>query len=87
MDDEDAAGNLFAYDRLFGAPLGDSDVRNVAEGNETSIDRTLRLLYVTCRRAKESLALVLWAKDAAQALAHAQKSKWFKPSVVEEIPE
>lgn len=87
MDDEDAAGNLFAYDRLFGAPLGDSDVKNVAEGKETSIDRTLRLLYVTCSRAKESLALVLWAKDAAQALAYAQKSKWFKPGEVRAIPE
>ena len=68
-------------------PLGDSDVKNVAEGKETSIDRTLRLLYVTCSRAKESLALVLWAKDSAQALAYAQKSKWFKPGEVEKIPE
>lgn len=87
MDDEDAAGNLFAYDRLFGAPLGDSDVENVRSGKETSIDRTLRLLYVTCSRAKESLGLVLWAKDAAQALAYAQKSKWFKPGEVQAIPE
>lgn len=87
MDDEDAAGNLFAYDRLFGAPLGDSDVKNVEEGKETSIDRTLRLLYVTCSRAKESLALVLWAKDATQALAYAQKSKWFKPGEVQATPE
>ena len=87
MDDEDAAGYLFAYDRLFGAPLGDSDVKNVEEGNETSIDRTLRLLYVTCSRAKESLALVLWAKDAAQALAYAEKSKWFKADEVQALPE
>lgn len=87
MDDEDAAGNLFAYDRLFGAPLGDSDVKNVQEGKETSIDRTLRLLYVTCSRAKESLALVLWAKDAAQALAYAKKSKWFMAGEVQAIPE
>lgn len=87
MDDDDAAGNLFAYDRLFGAPLGESDVKNVDEGKETSIDRTLRLLYVTCSRAKETLALVLWAKDAAQALTYAQKSKWFKPGEVQAIPE
>ncbi|WP_293372734.1 UvrD-helicase domain-containing protein [Nevskia sp.] len=87
MDDEDAAGSLFAYDRLFGAPLGDTDVKNVEEGKETSIDRTLRLLYVTCSRAKESLALVLWAKDKAEALAYAHKSKWFKPGEVEAIPD
>lgn len=87
MDDEDAAGYLFAYDRLFGAPLGDADVKNAAVGKETSIDRTLRLLYVTCSRAKESLALVLWAKDSSQALAYAQKSQWFKPGEVQAIPE
>ncbi|WP_238890692.1 UvrD-helicase domain-containing protein [Achromobacter insuavis] len=87
MDDEDAAGSLFAYDRLFGAPLGDSDVKNAEEGKETSIDRTLRLIYVTCSRAKESLALVLWASDAAQALAYAEKSKWFKPGEVQAIPD
>ncbi|MBT2767741.1 UvrD-helicase domain-containing protein [Stenotrophomonas sp. ISL-67] len=87
MDDEDAAGFLFAYDRLFGAPLGESDVRNVKDGNETSIDRTLRLLYVTCSRAKESLALVLWARDAAQALEYAEKSRWFKPGEVLVIPD
>jgi DNA helicase II / ATP-dependent DNA helicase PcrA len=86
MDDEDAAGNLFAYDRLFGAPLGESDVKNMEEGNETSIDRTLRLLYVTCSRAKESVALVLWAKDAGQAFAYAEKSKWFRPGEVQVIP-
>lgn len=87
MDDEDAAGNLFVYDRLFGAPLGDSDVKNVEEGKETSIDRTLRLLYVTCSRAKESLALVLWAKDAAAALAYAQKCRWFKHGEVQVLPD
>ncbi|MCK4118347.1 UvrD-helicase domain-containing protein [Ralstonia nicotianae] len=86
MDDEDAGGFLFAYDRLFGAPLGDSDVKNVEINKETSIDRTLRLLYVTCSRAKESLALVLWARDAGKALEFAQKSKWFLPGEVYAIP-
>ncbi len=87
MDDEDAAGSLFAYDRLFGAPLGDSDVKNAQEGKETSIDRTLRLIYVTCSRAKESLALVLWARDPGQALAYAKQSKWFKPCEVQTVPD
>lgn len=86
MDDQDAVGNLFAYDRLFGAPLSDSDVKNVEEGNETSIDRTLRLIYVTCSRAKETVGMVLWAKDAAQALEYAGKSKWFKSGEVQAIP-
>lgn len=87
MDDEDAGGHLFAYDRLFGAPLGDTDKENIEANKETSIDRTLRLLYVTCSRAEESLALVLWARDADQALAYARKSKWFSPDEVQPIPE
>jgi DNA helicase-2/ATP-dependent DNA helicase PcrA len=87
MDDEDAGGFLFAYDRLFGAPPGDSDISNAGANKETSIDRTLRLLYVTCSRAKESLALVLWARDADQALAYASNSKWFLPGEVLSMPE
>lgn len=87
MDDEDAGGFLFAYDRLFGAPLGDSDIKNVEANKETSIDRTLRLLYVTCSRSKESLALVLWARDAGQALEYAARSKWFQADEVKKIPE
>lgn len=87
MDDEDAGGFLFAYDRLFGAPLGDSDIKNVGANKETSIDRTLRLLYVTCSRAKETLALVLWARNEEQALAYAQKSKWFSAGEVQPIPD
>lgn len=87
MDDEDAGGFLFSYDRLFGAPLGASDLKNVEENKETSIDRTLRLLYVTCSRAKESLALVLWTRDAGYALAYAHKSKWFLPEEIQAIPE
>jgi DNA helicase II / ATP-dependent DNA helicase PcrA len=87
MDDKDAEGNLFAYDRLFGAPLGDSDIKNMGAQKETSIDRTVRLLYVTCSRAKESLGLVLWARDAAQALAYAQESKWFSAGEVHPMPD
>lgn len=86
MDDEDAGGTLFAYDRLFGSPMGKSDVENVEAQKETSIDRTLRLLYVTCSRAEESLALVLWARDADQALAYASKSKWFSADELQTIP-
>jgi hypothetical protein len=32
-------------------------------GGEANIDRTLRLLYVTCSRAEESLALVFWGQE------------------------
>jgi DNA helicase-2/ATP-dependent DNA helicase PcrA len=86
MDDADAGGNLFAYDRLFGAPLGDTDIENVSANKETSIDRTTRLLYVTCSRAEESLALVLWARNPQQALAFARAGDWFREGEVHPMP-
>ena len=84
MDDEQSGGNQISYDKLFGATeLGDRDLENVQAGKETTIDRSLRLLYVTCSRARESLALVLWAENPTEALKFArEKSDWF---VAEEI--
>lgn len=78
MDDEEAGGNWFSYDKLFGAEeLSPTDKDNVEDGNETIIDRTLRLLYVTCSRAEESLALILWAKNPNAALDAIKRSGWF----------
>ena len=72
---------------VFGATeLGARDLENIQAGKETTIDRSLRLLYVTCSRARESLALVLWAEKPAEALEFAQhKSGWFAPEEVVEI--
>lgn len=87
MDDEQAVGYQISYDKLFGATeLGKTDLDNVQAGKETTIDRSLRLLYVTCSRARESLALVLWARDPAEALKFARhKSGWFAAEEVIEI--
>ena len=87
MDDEQSGGNLISYDKLFGATeLGERDLENVQAGRETTIDRSLRLLYVTCSRARESLALVLWAERPVEALNFARhKSGWFAAEEVVEI--
>lgn len=78
MDDKLAGGNQFSYDKIFGGvQLSDSDRKNVEKGKETTIDRTLRLLYVTCSRAQESLALVLWSSDPAAVLNRIKESDWF----------
>lgn len=83
MDDEEAGGTLFSYDKLFGAEeLSPNDQKNVDGGKETTIDRTLRLLYVTCSRAEESLALVLWVKNPQAALKAINKSEWFDVSEI-----
>ncbi|MCY1312394.1 hypothetical protein D9M70_628180 [compost metagenome] len=87
MDDEEAEGNLFSYDKLFGAvPLSKSDLTNVANQKETSIDRTLRLLYVTCSRARESLALVVWSRNPAAAKTKIAAGGWFDSTEIRDVP-
>lgn len=64
LDDAAAAGNFFSYDRLFGAaPLSDTDLRHLKAGTESGLDRTRRLLYVACTRARKSLALMAYTND------------------------
>lgn len=88
MDDGEAGGFLFSYDKLFGAiPLTKTDEANAAENKETSIDRTLRLLYVTCSRARESLALILWSSAPEAALEQIKVGGWFSESEVERVPD
>lgn len=71
MDDGDARGFLFGYDKLLGAKApSSSDLKNEQEGKDSSIDRTRRLFYVTCSRAKHSLALVAYSVDPAAMKAH-----------------
>jgi len=88
MDDAQSGGNQISYDKLFGATkLGDRDWENVRAGKETTIDRSLRLLYVTCSRARDTLALVLWAESPTEALNFARhESGWFAEGEVLEIP-
>lgn len=86
MDDKLAGSNQISYDKIFGgAELSKTDRENIGKGKETAIDRTLRLLYVTCSRAKESLVLVLWSSDPAAALARIKTSGWFVDGEFEAI--
>ncbi|MGY3067813.1 DNA helicase-2/ATP-dependent DNA helicase PcrA [Pantoea agglomerans] len=86
MDDELAGGFLINYDKIFGGmELSKRDKENSEAGKETTIDRTLRLLYVTCSRAQESLALVLWSSDPAAAMDRIKKSQWFAEDEIQKI--
>lgn len=59
---------LASYETLFGVkPLSDDSRKKASKGEETTIERTRRLLYVTCTRAEESLALVLYS-DAPDSI-------------------
>lgn len=78
LDDDEARGFLFSYEKLFDAvePTA-TDIKNEQEGKETSIDRTRRLFYVTCSRAEESLAIVAYTKNPAKVAQYALEQEWF----------
>lgn len=79
MDDEDAGGFLFSYEKLFEViPLTKSDLDKISKGEETGIDRTRRLFYVTCTRAQQSLALVAYTHDTELLKARVIAKKWFE---------
>lgn len=87
-DDEDMRFKpAAAYEKLFGAkPASKSDKDNEAAGKETSFDRTRRLLYVTCTRAEESLALVIYS-DHPKSIKQTLKDKgWFSEDEILEPP-
>lgn len=78
IDDSESKGFLFSYDKLFGVKdLSDTDKRNIKEGKETSIERTQRLFYVTCTRAKNSLAVVMYTRNPEGVKSEAIRKGWF----------
>lgn len=84
LDDEEARGFLFSYDKLFGVKdLSTTDLKNLNDGKETGVDRTRRLFYVACSRAKESLAIVAYTSDANKLKNTALKNGWFDGNEIE----
>ena len=78
LDDDEARGFLFSYEKLFGAKEPTpADNKNLGEGKETSIDRTRRLFYVTCSRAEESLAVVAYTKEPQKVENYTLEQEWF----------
>ena len=78
MDDAQARGFLFSYEKLFGAKAKtDTDSQNEREGKDTSITRTARLFYVACTRAQNSLAVVAYTENADSVKSTALSNNWF----------
>ena len=72
------------YGKLMGIkPKTKGDLENEAAGRETSIDRTRRLFYVTCSRAKESLAIVYYSDNAKNAREQLIARGWFSNDEIE----
>jgi len=88
IDDDESKGFMFSYDKLFGLKdLTKGDNENIAEGKETGIDRTARLFYVGCSRAKESLAIVAYTEtnNAEQLKTNMLGLDWFSEDEIENI--
>lgn len=84
VDDEEARGFMFSYDKLFGAKsISDTDKKNLEEGKETGIDRTKRLFYVACSRARESLAIVAYTDNPTLVRQSALAYRWFAETEIE----
>ena len=78
LDDAQARGFLFSYEKLFGAkPQSDTDKKNADAGKDNSITRTARLFYVACTRAEKSLAVVAYTENEELVKDTALANGWF----------
>ena len=69
MDDDEAGGFMFSYDQYFGAKEPSANtLKKIAAGEETGLDRTRRLFYVTSTRAKQSLVHVIYTSDCEKVM-------------------
>ena len=84
IDDSEAKGFMFSYDKLFGVKeLTETDIKHIEAGEESSIDKTKRLFYVVCTRAKESLAIVMYSSDSNKVKNQAISKGWFAEQEIE----
>lgn len=69
MDEEESDYSLYNYEKFFGVKeRSPDDLKKLANGGDTTISRTLRLLYVSCTRARRGLALVFFVQDPEAAV-------------------
>jgi len=78
LDDKEARGHNFSYDELF----NDQPTRTLsgkAHEKDASerLARTRRLFYVTCTRAKKSLAVIAYSKNPEKTGEMAIMKGWF----------
>lgn len=84
INDEEARGFLFSYEKLFGAKgKSKTDNDNESAGRETAIARTRRLFYVICSRAEESLAIVCYSSCPEAVKEDVVQRGWFDGTEVE----
>ncbi|MFJ6536786.1 UvrD-helicase domain-containing protein [Paenarthrobacter sp. NPDC091711] len=90
LDDDEGRYSLYSYEKLLGLKsLSATDVANQAAGKDSAIERTRRLFYVCVSRAKEALAIVLFASDvtlAVEAVRHSAIGDHVQIATASELP-
>lgn len=77
MDDDEAGGFLFSYEQYFGVKALSIESQKKRDAREeTGLDRTRRLFYVTSTRAKNSLAHVIYTSDVTKVKANLIERKF-----------
>lgn len=83
IDEKSSHGTMFNYEKLFGImPKSSTDLKNESEGKETTLDRTRRLLYVTCSRAIDSLAIVFYTDCIEKTASALSQTGWFNENEI-----
>jgi len=77
IDDAEARGFTFSYEKLLGVKELTSNDLEKMENEESSVDHTRRLLYVTCTRAEKSLALIAYTSDPDKLATSVINKGWF----------
>jgi DNA helicase-2/ATP-dependent DNA helicase PcrA len=79
LDDAESTHFQFSYEKYLGLKaLSDTDLKHIEAGEETTVDRTRRLFYVSCTRALKDLAVVLFTADPAYAKTHVRQLGLFE---------
>ncbi|MCP1441491.1 DNA helicase-2/ATP-dependent DNA helicase PcrA [Pseudomonas sp. GGS8] len=83
LDDAESSHFQFSYEKYLGLKeLSDNDRKHIDAGEETTVDRTRRLFYVSCTRALKDLAVVLFTVDPEQAEAHIRQLDLFEDEAI-----
>jgi DNA helicase II / ATP-dependent DNA helicase PcrA len=83
LDDAESTHFQFSYEKYLGLKaLSDSDLTHIRSGEETTVDRTRRLFYVSCTRALKDLAVVLFTTDPERAAAHVRQLDLFEDEAI-----
>lgn len=86
LDDDEAGGFLFDYEKFLGIKdLSVTDRKNESLGLDSALSRTRRLFYVICSRAEKSLAVVCYTKSPALLKKQLIEKEWFHEDEIQLI--